>query len=81
MPSAKKALEYYASILYDKSQQFVLESGPSYADFALAEHLETIFEWSPEFKNQYPQLLEYQNCVYSLEPIAEYIKTRKHTVA
>lgn len=91
-PSAKRTLEYYLSLINNSS--YFLPSGPSYADFLISDHLETLFEWSPELKvmmprftqvyldiqGEYSKLEEYKQKVYSLESVTDYIKNRKHMI-
>jgi hypothetical protein len=57
----------------------MLKSGLSYADFVVAEHLNTIFSLVPSLKLKYPELVNYMEKIHTIPQIAEYVKTRPVT--
>jgi glutathione S-transferase len=76
LPVANKSLEYYSKLLKENNSGFVLESGISYADFVVAEHLNTIFQIDESLKAKHPDLVKYMESIHSMPQIAEYVKSR-----
>jgi hypothetical protein len=57
----------------------MLKSGISYADFVVAEHLNSIFQCDPSLKSKHPDLVNYMERIHSTPQIAEYVKSRPVT--
>ncbi|KAI6232874.1 Cytosolic glutathione S-transferase 2B [Aphelenchoides fujianensis] len=80
LPAARKALAVYDELVKWSSFGFVLESGISYADFVIAEHLHSIFLMEPSFADQFPALALYKKKIHGLPQIADYVKRRSNTI-
>ncbi|KAI6197438.1 hypothetical protein M3Y94_01224400 [Aphelenchoides besseyi] len=76
LPAATKSLEFYKPILKNTTRGFILESGVSYVDFVVAEHLHTIFSLDSTLKTENPDLALYVENIHSLPQIAKYVKER-----
>ncbi|KAI6221343.1 CRE-GST-13 protein [Aphelenchoides fujianensis] len=76
VPVARRSLQHYERLIAASENGFLLPSGVTYADFAVVEHLTTIFFHLPALRSEHPALAEYVERVHGLEPIAEYVKNR-----
>ncbi|KAI6219545.1 Glutathione S-transferase protein [Aphelenchoides fujianensis] len=76
LPVAKRSLEFYKPLINNSKKGYLLESGISYADFVVAEHLNTIFQLDSGLKTKYPDLHIYMESIHSLPQIQSYVKSR-----
>lgn len=70
----------YEAYISANSNGFILESGVSYADFFIAEQVNTIFGLDPKQATEHPKLKAYLDKIHSLPQIASYIKSRPKTI-
>lgn len=80
LPIATKSLEDYEKLLKENNSDFVLKSGVSYADFVVAEHLNTIFRIDKQLENKHPFLVKYMQSILSLPQITNYVKSRPQSI-
>ncbi|KAI1708448.1 putative glutathione S-transferase 5 [Ditylenchus destructor] len=79
LPAAPRIFPQYIKQVKESKSGFLVPSGLTYVDFMVADYLEYwISKLEPQFmKENYPEIGEYVNKVYSLPQIKEYVKNRK----
>uniref|UniRef100_A0A914YDF7 GST C-terminal domain-containing protein n=1 Tax=Panagrolaimus superbus TaxID=310955 RepID=A0A914YDF7_9BILA len=63
----------------DKSGSGFFVSKLSWADFFLADKIETAMNIDKTFEKKFPKMIEYKNRIYSEPKIQEYLKNRKES--
>ncbi|KAI1708447.1 putative glutathione S-transferase 5 [Ditylenchus destructor] len=77
LPAAPRIFPQYIKQLKESKSGFLAPSGLTYVDFIVADYLEYwVSKLEPKFmKENYPEIGEYVNKVYSLPQIKDYVKT------
>ncbi|KAI1708449.1 putative glutathione S-transferase 5 [Ditylenchus destructor] len=79
LPAAPRIFPQYIKQVKESKSGFLVPSGVTYVDFIVAEFMGSwVSKLEPQFmKENYPEIGEYVNKVYSLPQIKEYVKNRK----
>lgn len=79
LPASERHFPKLEKLLKESGSGFFGKSGPSWVDFFIAEGVNTLNGFAPDFFKKYPDLLAFKERVHSLPQLKEYIKTRKQT--
>ncbi|CAD5213124.1 unnamed protein product [Bursaphelenchus okinawaensis] len=80
LPIAQKSLSVYSKFLREANSGFALPGGLSYADFVIAEHVQTIENLDPNLAATHPDLLDYKRRIHALPQLHNYLASRPHSV-
>uniref|UniRef100_A0A914PFL3 glutathione transferase n=1 Tax=Panagrolaimus davidi TaxID=227884 RepID=A0A914PFL3_9BILA len=81
-PKYDEANEFYWPLVQkrlDKSGTGFFVSKLSWADFFLADKIETAMNLDKNFEKKFPKMIEYKNRIHSESKIQEYLKNRKES--
>uniref|UniRef100_A0A7E4UN59 glutathione transferase n=1 Tax=Panagrellus redivivus TaxID=6233 RepID=A0A7E4UN59_PANRE len=77
IPNRDTAFNHLGAVLAKSKSGFVVDSGVTYADIFIAEHITTLLSLDPSFEKTLPQFVDYQKKVFALTQIKDYIASRK----
>uniref|UniRef100_A0A7E4UN18 glutathione transferase n=1 Tax=Panagrellus redivivus TaxID=6233 RepID=A0A7E4UN18_PANRE len=77
VPNRDIAFKYLESVLAKSESDFIVDSGVTYADIFIAEHITTLLYLDPSFEKALPQFVDYQQKVFALPQIKDYVASRK----
>ncbi|KAI1731395.1 glutathione S-transferase 1 [Ditylenchus destructor] len=80
IPGLERTLPVWENILKKSKSGFLVDSGLTFADFFVADFLQTIKQFEPEMVTKHSELENYIERVYSVPTLQEYIKHRKYYV-
>jgi len=72
-------LPFFINFIKNSGTGFLHSSGLSWVDFNVVNWITTFINLDDEFKTKYPELVEYQNTVYNLPRIKEYVEERPYS--
>ncbi|KAH7699948.1 glutathione S-transferase-1 [Aphelenchoides avenae] len=76
LAAAEKYLPIFAKLLEQSPNGFFVPSGPTVADFTVADYLHTIQGFEPDVLKKYPELEKFVEKVYNLAKLKKYIEMR-----
>uniref|UniRef100_A0A7E4W3E6 glutathione transferase n=1 Tax=Panagrellus redivivus TaxID=6233 RepID=A0A7E4W3E6_PANRE len=76
IPNRDTAFKHLGDVLAKSKSGFVVDSGVTFVDLFIAEHITTLLFLDPSFEKTFPKIVEYQKKVYALPQIKDYIASR-----
>uniref|UniRef100_A0A7E4VKV5 glutathione transferase n=1 Tax=Panagrellus redivivus TaxID=6233 RepID=A0A7E4VKV5_PANRE len=76
IPNRDTAFKRLGDLLSKSKSGFVVDSGVTYVDFFIADHITTLLNLDPSFEKTFPEIVAYQKKVYALPQLKDYITTR-----
>uniref|UniRef100_A0A7E4UN67 glutathione transferase n=1 Tax=Panagrellus redivivus TaxID=6233 RepID=A0A7E4UN67_PANRE len=79
IPNRDTAFKHLGAVLAKSKSGFVVDSGVTYVDLFIAEHITTLLSIDPSFEKAFPKIVAYRKKVHALPKIKDYIASRNNS--
>lgn len=80
IPASDRVFKRYTEIIAASKSGFLADEGLSWGDFVIAEKIISLKNMDSDFKQRFPDIVDYQERVHSNEQIKDYVKSRKFSI-